>query len=219
MKSYHALFTVVTSFALAGCGAFRGEPGPAGKDGVDGKDGAPGPAGPAGAPGKNGLDGADGITFDGTRLRARWYVGDDGSKSPTGDWFDTTTNQPCSYEKANDGAQRCLPGHLSKEVSAYYNYGIFNTDSSCTKMVVFFEPNTGTMPPAPDLPPPYFVTGNAPVQMYWKYGAHLNAQPNLYTVWGSDMMCHAETRTFNPGTTFWDLTLPDPAMFVVATIQ
>lgn len=44
----------------------------------------------------------------GKRLRARYYVGEDGSRQFVG-WHDKERNEDCSFSVAEDGKTRCLP--------------------------------------------------------------------------------------------------------------
>lgn len=64
-------------------------------------------------------------TTSGTRLKARYYVGEDGSKQFVG-WHDSQRNEDCGFSKAGDGVLRCLPSAGASEA------GIFS-DSGCTQ--------------------------------------------------------------------------------------
>src|SRR5688572_6213959 len=46
----------------------------------------------------------------GTRLKARYYVGEDGSRQLIPGWFDTQRNEVCYFGIASDGNLRCTPG-------------------------------------------------------------------------------------------------------------
>src|SRR5687768_11906869 len=48
------------------------------------------------------------VPTDGSRLKARWMEGPDGSRTLWG-WYDTTLKAPCRFSRAIDGEQRCLP--------------------------------------------------------------------------------------------------------------
>jgi hypothetical protein len=69
-------------------------------------------------------------TTSGTRLRAKYIVGADGSKQFLG-WHDSTTNADCSFVPAADGAMRCLPafGSASGQINDFY------VDSGCSQKV------------------------------------------------------------------------------------
>jgi len=92
---------VIAVMALGGCNGAEGPAGPAGADG------APGTQGEKGEPGEPGKDGAAAAT-SGARLRARWGVAEDGSRSFEG-WQDSELGAPCTFALAADGKERCLP--------------------------------------------------------------------------------------------------------------
>jgi hypothetical protein len=65
---------------------------------------------------------------DGTRLKATYRVGDDGSKEYVpGVWFDKTRDESCSFTTAGDGKTRCLPAGAAG--------GVYS-DSACTQQMV-----------------------------------------------------------------------------------
>jgi hypothetical protein len=66
--------------------------------------GADGEQGPRGAPGPAGQD----VVVSGDRLRARWYLGQDGARQFAG-WYDEKMDLECSFALAGDGVVRCLP--------------------------------------------------------------------------------------------------------------
>jgi hypothetical protein len=47
--------------------------------------------------------------FDGSRLKAKWLVGDDGSRMQTNTWFDTELNDTCHFQLLPTGETRCVP--------------------------------------------------------------------------------------------------------------
>lgn len=132
---------------VAGCGSDP-LPGRDGQQGLPGRDGAPGAAGmtgaagaqgPAGAPGAKGDPGAKGVDgkggpIDGSRLKAMYRKGEDGSRDYTGAWWDGQLKIECSYQRASDGVERCLPAMMAitKAVS-----GLF-TDPACTQAVIYY---------------------------------------------------------------------------------
>jgi hypothetical protein len=85
---------------LGACGGKDGVQGPAGEKGADG---AQGPAGDQGLPGMAGTPAAT----DGTRLKARWVTGSDGSKGFFG-WLDSTLGKSCAFQETSAGL-RCAP--------------------------------------------------------------------------------------------------------------
>jgi hypothetical protein len=44
----------------------------------------------------------------GARIKARWYLGEDGSREFLG-WFDAELGTDCRFDRARDGVLRCLP--------------------------------------------------------------------------------------------------------------
>jgi hypothetical protein len=64
----------------------------------------------------------------GSRLKAEYMIGDDGSKEYVpGVWFDTMRNEVCSFALAGDSQQRCLP--QGGGASAF-------ADASCTMPII-----------------------------------------------------------------------------------
>ncbi len=65
---------------------------------------------------------------DGSRLKATFLVGADGSKAyVAGVWFDSQRNEDCAFGTAGDGQNRCLPNGVSGEMFA---------DSACTQPII-----------------------------------------------------------------------------------
>lgn len=104
------------------------------------EEGPPGPAGPPGqmgamgTPGERGSDGERGPAgpsniVDGSRLRQRYFVSDDGAKIPA-DLFDSSLDMPCAFMRARDKSWRCLP-----VLELSFGPPLFE-DSACTKPVV-----------------------------------------------------------------------------------
>lgn len=61
---------------------------------------------------------------NGSRLRARVFVGEDGSKQFLG-WHDTELDIDCAFARAPNGSYRCFPTDTT------FDSGIYFTDSSC----------------------------------------------------------------------------------------
>lgn len=72
--------------------------------------------------------------MSGSRLTARWRVGDDGSREPAG-WQDTVIGAPCTFGRAADGVERCLPGGDADPTTAVY-FG----DAGCVQPLVRVAP-------------------------------------------------------------------------------
>ena len=64
------------------------------------------------------------VNTSGSRLKARYYAGDDGSKQYAG-WRDTQRNEDCGFAVASDGLLHCMPS------GAYVN-GLF-VDAGCSQ--------------------------------------------------------------------------------------
>jgi hypothetical protein len=62
--------------------------------------------------------------MSGSRLKARYYVGDDGSKQFVG-WYDSQRKENCGFMMAGDGVLRCLP-------TMFAAAGSYFSDSACT---------------------------------------------------------------------------------------
>lgn len=75
--------------------------------------GAPstGGADPSGGNATGGSTAAD-DTQSGTRLKVRARVGADGSRQPIG-WYDANLDTVCTWRKASDGTDRCLPDGIT----------------------------------------------------------------------------------------------------------
>ncbi len=74
----------------------------------------------------------------GTRLKAQWYVGSDGSKAQAG-WYDSQLQVNCGFETASDGTTRCLPQPTPFAATAAEPVvaatGVYYADSACTEPV------------------------------------------------------------------------------------
>jgi hypothetical protein len=111
--------------------------------------------GGGGSGGKGGHDGSSpvpdamaDVNQSGTRLKAQYYAGVDGSKAFAG-MYDTTLKQDCAYAVAADGKSRCLPaGPRVIASTTYYS------DAAC-KQPILNVPKTCTTPP------PYVSTFDA----------------------------------------------------------
>jgi len=167
--------------------------------------------GPAGAPGAPGKDGADGVVFDGSRLKARWLVGADGSKSlVAGEWLDTVTSQRCAYSTATDGALRCLPDAFSPADGV--NAAIFYSDSACTSpLAVLYEDNNydGGVPAFDSS---WFIL-NSSSETY----VHILAPASPPGVFFKHPACGPFAIT--TPTFFWTVDVLPPSFFVSASVQ
>ena len=103
--------------------------------------GPPGPKGDPGPPGPPGRSEDASIFVSGTRLGARYLVGDDGTRQWSG-WYDNQRDEECNFTfhdyRASDGTIRCIPRGVL--LNAY-------ADPMCTQPVAIVSP-TGR-PPCP----------------------------------------------------------------------
>jgi hypothetical protein len=81
----------------------------------------------------------------GTRLKAKRYVGADGSKQFV-NWFDSARNEDCYFSSASDGKTRCLP-------TGAYALSYFS-DATCTTRLAYqgvgcAAPKYAIVPPNP----------------------------------------------------------------------
>jgi hypothetical protein len=76
----------------------------------------------------------------GSRLRAIYVVGSDGSREFRG-WHDAQRNEDCSFTNASDGSMRCMP-------VAGGSGGLYYSDASCTVPIFLIPPasNCGGRP-------------------------------------------------------------------------
>ena len=88
------------------------------------------------------------VNQSGSRLKAQYYTGSDGSKAFAG-MYDTQTKQDCAYATAADGMTRCLPAGTHVVASTEYY-----SDMGCTMPIL-------TVPKACMTPPPYVTTFKA----------------------------------------------------------
>lgn len=87
-------------------------------------------------------DGRPGMDFtSGSRLKARYLVAEDGSRTLLG-WHDSMLDVNCSFQLAEDGARRCLPEDLRpSSIRAF-------SDASCTNEVFYVSSTCDPTPPA-----------------------------------------------------------------------
>ena len=116
---------LVVAVVLAGCGGTNS----VGTGGGNNQGTGGGSSGFGGGTGIGLAPELDREALSGTRLKNRYLQGDDGSKSLLG-FFDTTRNEACSFQVAEDGKQRCLPW----ESAAYFG---FFFDAACSERVAY----------------------------------------------------------------------------------
>lgn len=98
-----------------------------------------------------------GEEVDGTRIKIRYLVGDDGMKSKVG-YFDTQLNVPCNFERVGND-MRCLP--VTQRVQ-----GTFFADAACSVPIVLLGCN--------DPPATHARDGSGCDSTYFELGPELN---------------------------------------------
>jgi hypothetical protein len=151
---------------------------------------------------------ADSGSTSGTRLKARYYAGADGSIQSGIGWYDSQRNENCFFQTASDGTLRCLP---SGEASGA---GVYFVDASCTTEELVTIGATGCV-----VTPKYasrYVTQTDPcsVSRLRVYSVGSEFTGNHYVKIGT--MCTAATP--NAGLRYFRLGAEvDPSSFVRAT--
>lgn len=197
MRTTAMLSIVALSTILAGCNSLQGPPG------TNGNQGPVGPRGEAGPPGPQSL----GSTHGGERLTARFLVADDGSKTPVG-WTDDDTGLACSFERATDGALRCLP------VVPHDSWVPLFTDEYCKTPAVAVAELT----PACEPQGPYVVASDLdpcnPAKVVYKVGATYSGP--LPIAYLDGVTCAViDTQKMDK----FSLSIVDPSAFVGAEVK
>ncbi len=83
----------------------------------------------------------------GSRIKAKWLVGDDGSRQHQG-WYDSQREEDCNWASATDGSQRCLPiGGVASSISTFTNstctVRIFQNTTTCVNLGLAYIPVSG----------------------------------------------------------------------------
>jgi hypothetical protein len=130
----------------AGASSSIGTGGATGAGGTVGMGGAPvvstssagGKASGAGGSITNPVD--DALADSGSRIKARWIVGDDGSKQFAG-FYDSLRKEECFFYDMYDGAKHCVPfAAVTKNYAGYY------LDSACTSLISAFYVSACAVP-------------------------------------------------------------------------
>jgi len=143
----------------------------------------------------------------GTRLKARYYVGSDGSKEFIG-WHDSQRNEDCGFVTASDGTMRCLGGSGVASVGTYFS------DTGCTQPLVLAQTGTGCA--VPSIASKATLTSCSTVYYtLFQVGSSFTGTP--YS--GTPSSCTKVTTTL-PGYAVYNLGPEVPASsFVAATVQ
>lgn len=193
----------------------RGESGPQGDAGPPGEPGPKGDPGPVGAPGPAGKDAA----VSGSRLKARWRVGADGSRAFIG-WMDAQLANECRFEIAADGEERCLPGVEVGIAKPSLFGGVYFVDDACTAEALLM-PSTedhpaGWAPSQYVLGPTSDVTRVGRAYVVYEVGGPIVAPQPGGVFHRNGQSCLVAT--LQPGA-WYALTQVDPVTFVEATIE
>lgn len=100
MKRLLALLSILPIFAIAACGNLEFVIGTSANANVGGDSGSGG--------GSAECQCSDG-TKDGSRLKARYLIGEDGSRVQLPEWFDTELGDTCQFQSFDNGDIRCVP--------------------------------------------------------------------------------------------------------------
>lgn len=147
---------------------------------------------------------------DGTRLKARYLVGADGSRQWNYGWYDSQRGENCQFSLASDGMMRCVPINANAPApgSGYF------ADDACTQQLVSTSATgCANTPPSPKSAYRFGgACGGAAFQLF-EVGAAYNGA-NVYTK--SGVNCTAQTAP--AGFSFYYLGNEIPAAsFVAAT--
>lgn len=157
----------------------------------------------------------DSVTQSGTRLRAKFYAGADGSRIAHYAMRDTQLNIDCAFSEAGDGIPRCMPFGSSPTIS-----GRWFTDASCTKPLAFSAKGCAA-------PSPYTITSepvrNGTCGTYRTHAFPLQG-PYSGTIYQSDSSCAAlpaqtQSNLYASNDFYIVGAEAAPSTFVSATIQ
>jgi hypothetical protein len=145
----------------------------------------------------------------GSRLKAKWYVGADGSKQFLG-WHDSQLNTDCDFGVASDGATRCIPAYPAGALVATYF-----ADAACSQPIAYLYPGCAT---------PTYASQSASASCALKPVTQIFSIAGVYggTVYqGTSSSCTAVTATTILSLyTFYSIgTESPPSQFVQATVQ
>jgi hypothetical protein len=148
----------------------------------------------------------------GSRLKAKYYVGADGSKQFAFIWRDTERNEDCSFQRAEDGSLRCLPP--AGAAPSYF------ADAACTQPVTLTvkQPGACGAPPA-QLPTQLYLLDSCGARKRYSVAA---APVTSGVHIGSGMTCTLAAAVYYDTLAFYPLTAPEAvpvSAFVAATEQ
>jgi hypothetical protein len=150
-------------------------------------------------------------TQSGSRLKAKWYAGSDGSKQFVA-WRDSQLNVDCSFQTSSDGSIRCFP---STSVAIIQPNSF--ADSACSQPVSYVYATAGCPPPNPNYAQD---PGSCQRKLYQAGSSLTTIYTNVTNYADGGVTCTASMPS--PAAGFWFYSVGavvDPATFVLATIQ
>jgi hypothetical protein len=160
-------------------------------------------------------------TQSGSRLKAKWYVGADGSRQLAG-WHDSQLKIDCTFTTASDGVIRCLPAFGVS--AAYYapTPAVF-ADAACTQEAAYQSVVSGC-PGVPPSPSYAWSPDSAPSECSDGYAIYQIGSPLMVTYTrqtnyqDGGVTCVPSAAT--PTLAWYSVgAAVDPATFVSATVQ
>lgn len=145
----------------------------------------------------------------GSRLKAKYRVGDDGSKAYLPYiWYDSQRQEDCYFTVAADGKERCLP------TTSVASAGVFFADAACSTPVPYWYANCSVK---------YVLTYGANMCLAVSGAAHIYDlgapvnPPVLYTKSGNSCVSAGAP---NPSYSYYSMG-PEvsPSSFVASTVQ
>ena len=87
------------------------------------------------------------VNMGGSRLKANYYAGSDGSQQFLSTFHDTQRNEDCSFGLASDGTTRCLPSPSAPTGPMQSMYSVYYSDAACTTPIVAVSTCSGNTAP------------------------------------------------------------------------
>ena len=87
------------------------------------------------------------INAGGSRLKANYYEGSDGSQQFLSTFHDAQRSEDCAFATASDGTIRCLPVANVRPGASPSVYGVYYGDAACTMPIVAVSTCAGNTAP------------------------------------------------------------------------
>lgn len=143
----------------------------------------------------------------GTRLKAKYQQGEDGSRQFIG-WYDSKLKEDCWFVQTKDGL-RCLPGLYSSST-------MFFLDANCTHAIAMKQNNCSASQFYASAASP--AGSCQPVYTVGKYGAAITSLPDLI-YYGEPGNCKGTASKPYAGKSFYEVVEVPNSEFVAAEIQ